>query len=104
MKRVAAWLLFLLFLPSASFFVEPVSFSAEASTSLTADRPNLSQDDVNPVSGVFGRHLRAKSPVKNLPVFEPARQELSPACWINERTFSPPSKSSVYQQIHVYRI
>jgi hypothetical protein len=106
MKRVAAWLLFLIFVPSVALFAEPLSlsFAAEASASFSGDRQDLSQDDLNPVSGVLGRHLRAKSPVKNPPVFEPARQELSPACWISERTFSPPSKSSVYQQINVYRI
>jgi hypothetical protein len=106
MKRMAALLLFLLFLPSASLFIEPLSlsFAAEASSSFRADRQDLSEDDLNPISGVLGRHLRAKSPGKNLPVFEPSRQEISPAGWISERTFSPPSKSSVYQQINVYRI
>jgi len=105
MKRLAAWLLFLTFVPSVALFAEPPApdFSAEVTASFKADQQDLSQDDVNPVSGVLGRQLRAKSPVKSILVFTLARREISPASWIGERTFSPP-KSSVYQQINVYRI
>jgi len=103
-KRLAALLLFLIFIPSVALFTEPPSptFAAEAS-SFRADQQDLSQD-VNPVSGVLGRHLRAKSSIKSLPGLAAVTQEFPVAGWVNERTFSPPSKSSVYQQINVYRL
>ena len=103
-KRLAALLLFLIFVPSVALFTEPLSptFAAEAS-SLRTDQQDLSQD-VNPPSGVLGRHLRAKFSIKSLPGLAAVRQEFRLAGWVNERTFSPPYKSSVYQQISVYRL
>jgi hypothetical protein len=104
-KRLAALLLFLIFAPSVALFAEPLSpgFAVESSASFRADQQDLSQD-MNPVSGVLGRHLRAKSSIKSLPGLAAVRQEFPLAGWVNERTFSPPYKSSVYQQINVYRL
>lgn len=103
-KRLAALLLFLIFVPAVALFTEPVSpsFATEVS-SFRADQQDVSQD-VNPVSGVLGRLLRAKFSVKSLPGLAAVRQDFPPAGWVNERTFSPPSKSGVYQQINVYRL
>ena len=103
-KRLAALLLFLIFIPSVALFTEPLSptFAGEAS-SFRDDQQDLSQD-MNPVSGVLGRHLRAKSSIKNLPGLAAVAQEFPLAGWMNELTLSPPSKSSVYQQISVYRL
>ncbi len=103
-KRLAVLLLFLMFVPSGALFTEPLptTFAAEAS-SFRADQQDLSQD-LNPVSGVLGRHLRAKFSIKNLSGLAAVTQEFPLPGWVNERTFSPPSKSSVYQQINVYRL
>lgn len=103
-KRLATLLLFLIFVPSGALFTEPVSpaFAAEAS-SFRPDQQDLSQD-VNPVSGVLGRHLRAKSSIKNPPGLTAETPEFPLAGRVNERTFSPLSKFSVYQQINVYRL
>ena len=103
-KRLAALLLFLIFLPSGALFTEPVSptFAAEAS-SFRPDQQDLSQN-VNSVSGVLGRHLRAKSSIKNPPGLAAPKPEFPLAGRANERTFSPLSKFSVYQQINVYRL
>lgn len=103
-KRLAALLLFLMFVPSVALFTEPLSPTFAAATpSFRADQQGLSQD-ANPVSGVFGRHLRAKFSIKSLPGLAAVRQDFPLAGWVNERTFSPPSKSGVYQQINVYRL
>jgi|SRR5262249_20513582 len=103
-KRLVALLLFLMFVPSVALFTEPLppTFAAEAS-SFRADQQDLSPD-LNPISGVLGRHLRAKFSLKSLPVLAAVIQEFPLAGWVNERAFSPPSKSSVYQQINVYRL
>ena len=103
-KRFAALLLFLIFLPSAALFTEPVAptFAAEASA-FGPEQQDLSQD-TNPVSGVLGRHLRARSSLKSLPAPAGVRQEFPLVGRVNERTLPPPSKSRVYQQINVYRL
>jgi hypothetical protein len=103
-KRFAALLLFLIFVPPAALFTEPPApaFAAEASA-FSPGKQDLSQD-ANPVSGVLGRHLRAKSSLKSLSGFTAMMQEFPLAGRVNERAFPPPSRSGVYQQINVYRL
>ena len=80
------------------------NFEAESQSSLLVDHQDPSTD-VNHVSGLLSRLLRAKSSIKSLPSLNRARQEVSLVGWINDTSFSPPfSKSSVYQQISVYRL
>jgi hypothetical protein len=106
-KKLFLCITLMLFVLSASVGTgEQVSsnFEAESQSSLVADYQDPSSD-VNRVSSILGRLLRAKSSIKNLPSLNMATQESSLVGWTNDTSFSSPfSKPSVYQQISVYRL
>jgi len=79
-------------------------FEVESQSSLSVDQEDLSPG-ADYISGLLSRILRAKSSIKALPSLHAPTQEISLVGWINDPSFSPPfSKSSVYQQISVYRL
>ena len=105
-KRLVFWFVFLFFVPAASLVSGepfPPGFETESQSSFAADERNNSPQ-IKHVSGFLSRFPRTKSSLKSLPILNPARQEISLVGWANDRSFSPPSKSDVYQRISVYRI
>jgi len=106
-KNLCLYIALLFFVLSASLGTgEQLSsnFEAESQSSLSVDQDDPSPG-INYVSGLLSRLLRAKSSIKSLPSLNMATQESSLVGWVNDTSFSPPfSKSSVYQQISVYRL
>jgi hypothetical protein len=104
-KRLVFWVVFLFLVPAAVLITEePFSRSFETESQSFAIDQRERSPEINHVSGFLKRLPRTKSLPKSLPTLNPARQEISVLGRANDRWVSPPSKSSVYQQISVYRL
>ena len=119
MKRIAI-VICLFFVASSGSFANAehtLDFDTGPQTGISTDDQDFSAD-ASPARRHFKRSSRVKSSPKSLPTVKrphprswarttqrPALREISPMGWMNEAVFAPRvSKSSVFQQINVYRI
>jgi hypothetical protein len=104
-KQIIGITLFLFFSSSSmgSFEELSASFDADSQTSLWTLDSDFSSETARRRS--LKRSQRSKSSSKSLPAVDKAARAISLVVRIREASFiSQSSKSSVYQQINVYRI
>ena len=107
LRRVAISICLCLFVSSSSFATgeeEASNFDPKPQTSISIDEKDFASD-ANHARRLSKRSPRGKSASKSLPSLNRLPREISLMGWTGEASFAPNfTKSSVYQQINVYRI
>jgi len=104
-RRIAVSICLILFVSSSSFAAEEeaANFDPERQASISTDEKD-SSSDANHARRILKRSPRGKSS-KSLPSLNRPPREIALMGWTSEASFASNfSKSSVYQQINVYRI
>jgi hypothetical protein len=106
LRRIAISICLCLFVSSSSFATgeEAPNFDPKPQTSISIDEKDFASD-ANHARRLLKRSPRGKSSSKSLPSLNRPPREIALMGWTSEASFAPNfSKSSVYQQINVYRI
>jgi hypothetical protein len=105
-RKIAISICFFLFVSPSPFVTgeQAPNFDPEPQTSISIDEKDYSSD-ANHARRPLKRSPRGKSSPKSLPSLNRPPREISLIGWTSETTVAANfSKSSVYQQINVYRI
>jgi hypothetical protein len=105
-RRIGISICLFLFVSSSSFAIgeQAPNFDPKPQTSISIDEKD-SSSDANHARRLLKRSPSGKSSPKNLPSLTRPPREIALVGWTSETTVASNfSKSSVYQQINVYRI
>jgi len=105
LRKIAISICLCLLVSSSSFAGEEApNFDPKPQTSISIDEKDFASD-ANHARRLLKRSPRGKSSSKSLPSLNRPPREIALMGWTSEASFAPNfSKSSVYQQINVYRI